>query len=135
MKAKTFVLTFRDYFLVGDRSTPGTPMVSEYGNVVVTRELSPRLNATPVVKGDPWVFDFIDVTHVQPIVEAMDEDGSGFISVREANKFASSRPKGIRYVPIIKTTSSGENVNFIINSLLHWIAYWAAGTSRIGLSH
>ncbi|KAH9480236.1 hypothetical protein JR316_0006834 [Psilocybe cubensis] len=107
VKAKTFVLTFRDYFLVGDRSTPGTPMLSDYGNIVVTRELSPRPNVTPIVKEDPWVFDYIDVTHVQPIVEAMDEDGSGFISVREANKFASSRPKGI--------------------SLLHWIAYWAAG--------
>ncbi|PPQ88388.1 hypothetical protein CVT25_011267 [Psilocybe cyanescens] len=107
VKAKTFVLTFRDYFLVGDRSNPGTPMRSNYGNIVVTRELSPSMWNTPVIKEDPWVFDFIDVTHVQPIVEAMDEDGSGFISVREANRFASSRPKGI--------------------SLLHWIAYWAAG--------
>ncbi|KAF9551230.1 hypothetical protein CPC08DRAFT_729061 [Agrocybe pediades] len=56
---------------------------------------------------DLWVFDYIDVQHVQPIVEAMDEDGSGFISVKEANKFALTRPKGM--------------------NLLHWIAYWAAG--------
>jgi len=43
---------------------------------------------------DTWVFDFIDVGHIQPIVEAMDEDNSGFISVKEANKFALTRPKG-----------------------------------------
>lgn len=115
MKAKTFVLTFRDYFLVGDRSNPGTPMRSNNGNIVVTRELSPSMWNTPVIKEDPWVFDFIDVTHVQPIVEAMDEDGSGFISVREANRFASSRPKGIRYVLSVNSTSTEE---LLLN--LHW---------------
>lgn len=50
----------------------------------------------PDSNSDEWVFDFIDVVHVQPVVEAMDEDGSGFISVKEANKFALSRPKGLR---------------------------------------
>lgn len=46
---------------------------------------------------DLWVLDCINVAHVQPIVEALDEDGSGFISVKEANQFAGSRPKGWRY--------------------------------------
>jgi len=54
-------------------------------------------NLRPDGDQDLWVFDYIDVQHVQPIVEAMDEDGSGFISVKEANKFALSRPKGMKY--------------------------------------
>lgn len=47
-------------------------------------------------ESDEWVLEYIDVAYVQPIVEAMDEDGSGFISVQEANKFALARPKGMR---------------------------------------
>lgn len=54
----------------------------------------------PEIK-DLWVLDCINVAHVQPIVEALDEDGSGFISVKEANKFAGSRPNGWRYVNLL----------------------------------
>lgn len=45
---------------------------------------------------DVWLLKYIDVTHVHPIIEAIDEDGSGFISVKEANNFALSRPTGWR---------------------------------------
>ncbi|KAF9562462.1 hypothetical protein CPC08DRAFT_376954 [Agrocybe pediades] len=106
VKAKTFVLTFRDHFLVGDKSMPGTPHPTDLypATAPAFQPMTPRLISR---SSEAWVFDYIDVTHVQPIIEAMDEDGSGFISVREANKFASSRPKGV--------------------SLLNWIAYWAGG--------
>ena len=60
-----------------------------------------------------------------PIVEAMDEDGSGFISVKEANSFALSRPKGLRY-DLFSSTLVVQLLKLF--SLLHWIAYWAAGT-------
>jgi len=96
VKAKTFVLTFRDYFLIGGSSMPGTPRPSNA--IFAGTDILLPLSARPATRdNDAWVFDYIDVTHVQPIVEAMDEDGSGFISIREANKFASSRPKGVRY--------------------------------------
>ncbi|PPQ91056.1 hypothetical protein CVT25_013909, partial [Psilocybe cyanescens] len=59
------------------------------------------------MESDEWVLEYIDAAYVKPIVEAIDEDGSGFISAQEANRFALARPDGM--------------------SLLHWIAYWAAG--------
>ncbi|KAF4610197.1 hypothetical protein D9613_010367 [Agrocybe pediades] len=117
VKAKNFVLTSRDHLLAiaqcQELRTQHTP-------IKATCRL--LMSATPMAGNEPlptpshlkadsnqdlWVFDYIDVQHVQPIVEAMDEDGSGFISVTEANKFALTRPKGM--------------------NLLHWIAYWAAG--------
>uniref|UniRef100_A0A8H7XPD5 EF-hand domain-containing protein n=1 Tax=Psilocybe cubensis TaxID=181762 RepID=A0A8H7XPD5_PSICU len=67
----------------------------------------PSLPVNTGNKSDDWVLEYIDAAYVKPIVEAMDEDGSGFISVQEANRFALARPAGM--------------------SLLHWMAYWAAG--------
>lgn len=51
-------------------------------------------------ESDTWVLKHINVSHVQPIIEAIDLDGSGFISVQEANKFALSRPKGMKCVAV-----------------------------------
>ncbi|KAF8912079.1 hypothetical protein CPB84DRAFT_751308 [Gymnopilus junonius] len=118
VKATTFVLTFRDHIL-NDRSTTNTPYVPPLSPL--HPESSPFLLSTDDVStgekplanmgtgkdADIWLLKYIDVTHVRPIVEAIDEDGSGFISVKEANKFAISRPTGW--------------------SLLRWMAYWAAG--------
>lgn len=43
-----------------------------------------------------WVLKHVSVANVQPIVEAIDEDVSGFISIQEVNQFALSRPQGTR---------------------------------------
>ncbi|KDR79356.1 hypothetical protein GALMADRAFT_265823 [Galerina marginata CBS 339.88] len=109
VKAKNFVLTLRDHLAI-DHSMPGTPYAPSPLLLSSTRlpgSEKPHSDQLKPEDSDEWVFDFINVSHVQPVVEAMDEDGSGFINVKEANKFALSRPKGL--------------------SLLHWIAYWAAG--------
>jgi hypothetical protein len=42
---------------------------------------------------DEWALEYIDVVHLDPIVEAIDDDFSGFISIHEANRFAVARPK------------------------------------------
>jgi hypothetical protein len=41
---------------------------------------------------DAWAIKYIDVVWVQPILEAIDDDASGFITVTEVNRFTSSRP-------------------------------------------
>ena len=41
---------------------------------------------------DAWAIKYIDVKWVPPILEAFDEDASGFITVSEVNRFTSSRP-------------------------------------------
>jgi hypothetical protein len=56
---------------------------------------------------DGWALAYINILRVQPLLEAFDDDATGWISVKEANRFTSSRPKDW--------------------SLSRWIAYWAAG--------
>jgi hypothetical protein len=41
---------------------------------------------------DAWAIKYVDVIWVQPILEAFDDDASGFITVTEVNRFTSSRP-------------------------------------------
>ncbi|KDR77268.1 hypothetical protein GALMADRAFT_246576 [Galerina marginata CBS 339.88] len=109
VKAKVFVLTFRDH-ISNDNSAPGTPILKRAAfleEVGDSNMLHPSAPNIADKESDEWVLDYIDVAYVQPIVEAMDEDASGFISVKEANSFALARPREL--------------------SLLHWIAYWAAG--------
>ena len=59
---------------------------------------SPSISLLHSELEDQWALKYINVSHVQPVIEAIDEDGSGFISVKEANNFAISRPKDWRYV-------------------------------------
>ncbi|KAJ3526594.1 hypothetical protein NMY22_g10101 [Coprinellus aureogranulatus] len=123
VKAKKFVLTFKDYHTRMTR----TPMIMAASPVatIPILELPPAANLdttlpeekpTFITGGaqgvkeeadDDWALHYIDVVHLDPIVEAIDDDFSGFISIHEANRFAVARPKTW--------------------SLLRWFAYWAAG--------
>ena len=47
---------------------------------------------------DAWAIKFIDLTWLQPISEAFDDDASGFITTTEVNRFTSSRPADWRFV-------------------------------------
>jgi hypothetical protein len=110
------VLTFRDYLTTTDHSVAATPNLRSALALNSDAPSSPFTFTGPEnqasdanfdgAESDAWVLKHINVAHVQPLIEAMDEDGSGFISVQEANKFALSRPKGMRYVPCIPYTGS-----------------------------
>ena len=55
----------------------------------------PDMGANPISSStspDVWAIKYIDVLWVQPILEAFDDDASGFITVGEVNRFTSSRP-------------------------------------------
>ncbi|KAJ6566117.1 hypothetical protein B0H19DRAFT_1232478 [Mycena capillaripes] len=58
-------------------------------------------------EGDQWAIAYINLAHLQPLLDVIDTDGSGLISIAEANHFARLRPDGW--------------------SLIHWFAFWAAG--------
>ena len=47
---------------------------------------------------DKWALTYINAAYVQPILEAVDDDGTGFVSVKEVNTFVGSRPDGWRSV-------------------------------------
>ena len=48
---------------------------------------------------DLWALKHIHVRQIQPLIEAIDDDGSSFVTVNEINEFTSCRPKGWRQVP------------------------------------
>jgi hypothetical protein len=50
------------------------------------------------INSDAWAIKFIDLTWLQPISEAFDDDASGFITITEVNRLTSSRPGDWRFV-------------------------------------
>ena len=52
------------------------------------------LPETPVE--DMWALEYISVNRIQPLMEALDDDGSSFVTVNEVNEFTSRRPVGWR---------------------------------------
>ncbi|KAI0656683.1 hypothetical protein C8Q70DRAFT_329984 [Cubamyces menziesii] len=89
-KARHFVLALRDYYSSEFVSTSGVS-----GPV-------PR-----VIAEDQWALKYLDVEYISALIEAFDEDASGFITISEVNQFTTSRPQGW--------------------SVVHWLAYWAQG--------
>ncbi|KAI3602849.1 hypothetical protein WG66_011217 [Moniliophthora roreri] len=95
VKARHFVLALHDHY---NDDLPTNKSTSEL----------PRPSTGPdFLKEDKWALSYINISHVQPILEAFDDDGTGFITIKEVNAFVDSRPEGW--------------------TLPHWIAYWAAG--------
>ena len=41
---------------------------------------------------DDWAIPYTAVKWLQPIVEAFDDDGSGYITIAEINRFTKSKP-------------------------------------------
>ena len=48
---------------------------------------------------DEWALRYINLNYVRNIMEAFDEDASGFVTIKEANDFTNSRPLDWRWVP------------------------------------
>jgi hypothetical protein len=83
VKARHFVLALRDYYLEKLASEPGgVPDMAHIGTSAINNSTNP----------DAWAIKYIDVMWVQPILEAFDDDASGFITISEVNRFTSSRP-------------------------------------------
>ena len=76
---------------------------------------------------DGWAIKYMDIMRVQPILEAMDDDASGFITIGEMNRFTSSRPIDWRLVLLHKQS---DTISWIF-SLPHWVAFWAVGKYRM----
>ena len=72
-----------------------------------------------------WAVQCIDLMHLQSLMEAFDNDSSGYVSVQEVNRFTTSRPKGWRYVVAGFIIPTHADISPL--SLLRWLAYWAVG--------
>jgi len=71
---------------------------------------------------DPWAIKFIDVIWVRPILEAFDDDASGFITIAEVNAFTSSRPVEWRLVS--HYFESISSYGFQLASLAGFLGCW-----------
>jgi len=80
------VLALRDHYL--EKLTSETKGVLGLGTSSISNSRNP----------DGWAIKYIDVMWVQPILEAFDDDASGFITVAEVNRFTSFRPADWRWV-------------------------------------
>ena len=50
---------------------------------------------------DEWALKYLEIEYLQPIMEAFDDDASGFITINEVNNFTKSRPLDWRQVLLI----------------------------------
>ena len=87
VKARHFVLALRDYCL--DKLDKLKKHENTFGDCEYP---------TRVTEQDEWTLEYINVTRLQAIIEAFDDDASGFITVGEANAFTTSRPGDWRCV-------------------------------------
>ncbi|KAI0090196.1 hypothetical protein BDY19DRAFT_887919 [Irpex rosettiformis] len=94
VKARLFVMTLRDHYRDKADSVAMTSFI-------------------PGSSGDDWAFEFINAKYLQPIMEAFDDDGSGYVTYQEVNEFVDSMPTELNW------------------SLPHWVAYWAVGMSFV----
>ena len=78
----------------GDSSAPqgegdGRKERQEIGsNVPETPEIAPK---------DAWAIEFLSRSQLSPLMEAVDPDFSGHVTIKEINDFTSSRPREWRY--------------------------------------
>ncbi|KAI0646024.1 hypothetical protein C8Q79DRAFT_730049 [Trametes meyenii] len=104
VKAKHLVMAIRDHF--SEENSAG---------LTAARRLKLDANGQSTAPDSPstarpdeaWTLQYITVSRVRPLIEAIDDDLSSFVTVSEVNAFTSARPASW--------------------SLPRWVAYWTYG--------
>ena len=82
-------MALRDHFAEGSRPSPPA----------VDCDIAGSTDAMPVsqvVVNDQWALEYMTVVRIQPLIEAIDDDVSSFITVAEVNAFTAARPSNWR---------------------------------------
>ncbi|KAG8881281.1 hypothetical protein FRB98_004440 [Tulasnella sp. 332] len=104
VKARLFILSLHDYFTT-QRGQDDDDKKQD------SQEDLSKLTFIGPGHPEEWTLEYMSGTYLSSLKDAIDDDGSGFVSINEINDF--SRQK---QVPMPKDMS-----------LPVWIAYWAAG--------
>jgi len=76
------------------------------------REKAADIDTKAQNRHDDWALQYIDLNWLNHIMDAFDDDGTGFITIGEINRFTDDMPQTLSW------------------SLPHWIAYWAVGMNH-----
>lgn len=69
---------------------------------------------------DWWTLEYISIRRMQPLLEAIDDDASSFITVSEMNAFTSARPPTWRFAYYFSLSSQRNIDDDLIASLIGW---------------
>jgi hypothetical protein len=106
VKATHFVIALHDHFaLKAGQALRRTQEISNASfdapaettsNTDTANATDTDMSVTDTAAEDSWALEYINVRQIQPLIEAIDDDGSSFVTVNEVNDFTSRRPKGWR---------------------------------------
>ncbi|KAI0088301.1 hypothetical protein BDY19DRAFT_190628 [Irpex rosettiformis] len=115
VKARLFVMTLRDHF--AEKAQP------EFSSGTVEK---PDSSTIAEMSEDSWAHHYVDIKYLQPIMDAVDDDGSGHVTITELNRFTEELPTslGWRYEDSVYSVIFSTEHN---SSLTVWLAYWAIG--------
>ncbi|KZP16060.1 hypothetical protein FIBSPDRAFT_66010 [Athelia psychrophila] len=107
VNSREFVFALHEYFT--EKYSSSDPLQAYISSTVPksAREFRVAKQLANKKADNTRMLEYISMRHMQPILEAFDDDGSGFVSIREVNQLSSTRP-----------------ANW---SLPQWLSYWAVG--------
>ena len=119
VKATHFVIALHDYFTAkASRKTA----ITHTGNTNTPAETVNNTDTTlppDTPTKDSWALEYINVRLIQPLMEAIDDDASSFVTVSELNNFTSSRPEGWRQVLTMTIHSSSLTYESVFRAGSH----------------
>ena len=79
--------------------------------------------------GWTWAYEYMTSAYMDPIMEAFDDDGSGFVTIDEVNRFVKAMPSQLNWrCAMLWCVHVCALIPPLLSSLPHWIAFWAIGT-------
>ncbi|KAI8983185.1 hypothetical protein BD414DRAFT_523114 [Trametes punicea] len=90
VKARLLLMTLRDY----------------YRDVIEDARLASEERQ---IINDEWTLEYLGPSWFQPLLDVLDDDASGYITIAEVNKLMDQRPAALNW------------------SIPRWLAYWAVG--------
>ena len=78
VKSQLFVVTLQDYFR------------DQF-------EFALSTTGSKVLASDEWTLKYLDLEWLQPIMEAFDDDGSGYVTISEVNRLIDLRPLSLSW--------------------------------------
>ena len=80
---------------------------------------------------EEWALEYLGLSWLRPLMEAFDDDASGYVTITEVNNLIEMRPESLawRYVLCMHL----QVLHILIGhcSIPHWLAYRTVGKSPI----